>query len=303
MTYAPVLLAGVWIALAPLQSARQELAVASAGGKVYAIGGISGVSVLSSVEEFDPSTNRWRFVAPLPEPLHHSAAAVVDDIIYVIGGYRTLSFDATAVVYRYDPRSDLWSPAAALPSPRGALAAAVIDGRIYAAGGAPGGNDLTVYDPMTDRWTPQAPMPTAREHLAAAAAGGRLYVAGGRQPRNVNALEVYDPKTDRWSALAPMPTARSGIAAAFANGRIYVFGGEGNTASSTGVFEQNEVYEIETDTWRTDAPMLTPRHGIGAAVIGDRVYIPAGAILQGFGAVNAYDAFIPVIPPRRRAVR
>ena len=303
MTYAPVLLAGVWIALAPLQSARQELAVASAGGKVYAIGGISGVSVLSSVEEYDPGTNRWRFVAPLPEPLHHSAAAVVDDIIYVIGGYRTLSFDATAVVYRYDPRSDLWSPAAALPSPRGALAAAVIDGRIYAAGGAPGGNDLTVYDPMTDRWTPQAPMPTAREHLAAAAAGGRLYVAGGRQPRNVNALEVYDPKTDRWSALAPLPTARSGLAAAVFGNRIYVFGGEGNPAAGTGVFEQNEVYDIVAGTWRTDAPMPTPRHGIGAAVVDQRIYIPGGGIRQGFGPTSTHEAFVPLTPLRRRAVR
>jgi N-acetylneuraminic acid mutarotase len=143
----------------------------------------------------------------------------------------------------------------------------------------------------------------AREHLAAVAADGKLYVVGGRLPRNIDALEVYDPKSDRWTPLAPLPTARSGLGAAFANGHIYVFGGEGNSFSSTGVFEQNEEYDLATNIWRTDAPMPTPRHGIGAAVIDDRVYIPAGAILQGFGAVNAHEAFIPVVPPRRRAVR
>ncbi len=297
------ILAGVWISLAPLQQARQELAVAAANGKLYAIGGIAGTAVLASVEEYDPATNRWRFVAPLPEPLHHSAAAVIDDIIYVIGGYRTLAFDPTTAVYRYDWRTDLWSRVTSLPSPRGALAAAVIDGRIYAVGGNPGGNDLTMYDPPTDRWTTLAPMPTAREHLAAAAAGGKLYVAGGRRAGNIAALQTYDPSSDRWTTLAPMPTARSGIAAAVANGRIFVFGGEGNPASTSGVFEQNEAYDIVTDTWQTDAPMPTPRHGIGAAVVDERIYIPGGAIVQGFGATNRHEAFIAVTPPRRRAVR
>jgi N-acetylneuraminic acid mutarotase len=300
--FAPLARAGVWITLLPLQQERQEIAVAAANGRLYAIGGIRGSSVLASVEEFDPQTNRWRFAAPLPEPLHHSAAAVVDDAIYVIGGYRTLAFDPTSAVYRYDPRADLWTGVASLPSPRGALAAAAIDGRIYAVGGVPGGNSLTMYDPLIDRWTALAPMPTAREHLAAAAAGGKLYVAGGRLAGNVAAFEVYDPATDRWTALASLPTARSGLAAAFANNRIYVFGGEGNPASRSGVFEQNEAYDIEAGTWKTDAPMPTPRHGIGAAVVNGTVYLPGGAILQGFGATAVSEAFIPVVPPRRRAV-
>ncbi len=303
MTAIITLLAGIWIELAPLQQPRQELAVAAANGKIYAIGGISGMAVLSSVEEYDPTANRWRFVAPLPEPLHHSAAATVGDFIYVIGGYRTLAFDPTNSVYRYDSRTDLWSRVASLPSPRGALAASTIDGRIYAVGGNPDGTDLTAYDPLTDRWTMLQPMPTAREHLAAAAAGGKLYVAGGRQPQNVGAFEVYDPALDRWNALAALPTARSGIAATFVNSRIYVFGGEGNLSSSTGVFAETESYDIVAGTWRTEMPMFTPRHGIGAATIGDRIYIPGGAVLQGFGATNANDAFVAVVPQRRRAVR
>ena len=109
-----VALAGVWITLAPLQQERQEIAVAAASGRVYAIGGLTSTSALASVEEFDPLTNRWHFVAPLPETLHHSAAAVVDDQIYIIGGYRTINFDATNSVYRYDPRIDRWTSVAPL---------------------------------------------------------------------------------------------------------------------------------------------------------------------------------------------
>ena len=297
------LLAAAWIALAPLQVARQELAVAAANGKVYAIGGISGLSVTATVEEYDPAANTWRFVAPLPETLHHSAAAVVDDVIYVIGGYRTLNFDATSVVYRYDSRSDVWSRASSLPSPRGAAAAATIDGRIYLAGGAPGGDALTVYDPIADRWTTLMPMPTAREHLAAAAVGGKLYVIGGRSSGNVGAMEIYDPSFDRWTSLPPLPTPRSGIAAAAIDGRIYVFGGEGNPNATTGVFAETEVFDAAHLTWTADTPMAVPRHGIGAAVINGRIYIPGGAVIQGFGAVNAHDVLVVAPPPRRRVVR
>jgi len=301
--YVIPLVAAIWVSLAPLQTARQELAVAAANGKVYAIGGISGLNVLASVEEYDPASNRWRFVAPLPEPLHHSAAATLDDVIYVIGGYRTLAFDPADAVYRYDPRSDAWSKVASLPTARGALAAATIDGRIFAVGGVPGGSLLSVYDPRTDRWALLTPMPTGREHLAAAAAGGKLYVAGGRQPQNVDAMEVYDPVTDQWRELPPLPTARSGIAAAAVNDRIYVFGGEGNRSSASGVFAENESFDLATETWRSEAPMPTPRHGIGAAVIDGRIYIPGGAVVQGFGAANASEAFIVVEQSRRRAVR
>src|SRR4051812_1445755 len=100
------LFAAAWVSLAPLLTPRQEIAVATANGKVYAIGGLSGEAVLSSVEEYDPTTNRWRFVAPLPQPVHHPAAVTLDGLIYVIGGYRTIGFDPTINVYRYDPAAD-----------------------------------------------------------------------------------------------------------------------------------------------------------------------------------------------------
>jgi N-acetylneuraminic acid mutarotase len=87
------------------------------------------------------------------------------------------------------------------------------------------------------------------------------------------------------------------------NGRIYVFGGEGNPSTASGVFEENEAYDIASGTWQTDARMPTPRHGIGAATIGDRIYVPGGAIVQGFGATQAHEAFLAVAPLRRRAVR
>jgi len=232
-----------WIELAPVIAPRQEVAVAAANGKLYLIGGLSGSSVLSSVEELDPTTGRWRFVAPIPQGVHHAAAATIGDSIYVIGGYPTIAFNAHAAVFRYDALLDQWSSVASLPKARSALAAATIDGKIYAVGGVPGGTDLTVYDPATNEWTTLASMPTPREHLAAAALHGALYVIGGRfgSSGNTNAFERFDPISGTWTSLPSMPTARSGLAAAVLEDRVYVFGGEGNPASVTGTFSADGI--------------------------------------------------------------
>ena len=155
-----------------------------------------------------------------------------------------------------------------MPTARSAPMAAVIGGRISVAGGAPdsAGRALEAYEPATDRWTTLPPMPTGRNHIAGAAIGGKLYVVGGRPPLTLAVLEVFDPATARWETGAPMPTGRSGHAAAVVSGCLYVFGGEGNPSTPSGVFPQTELYDPRSNTWTSLAPMLSPRHGIGACV-------------------------------------
>lgn len=297
-----------WITLPPNVEPRQEIAAAAAQSKVYMIGGIRGGPVASSsatVEVFDPLTNRWSFAAPLPEPLHHSAAVTFENQIYVFGGYRTIFFDSTDAAYRFNPITNVWLPIARMPQTRAAHAAALIGERIYVVGGtAPLTAATWAYLPREDRWEILAPMPTPREHLAAAAINEKLYVAGGRVGGQLSLrdLEEYDPSSNTWRRRASLPTGRSGIAAATLNGRIYVFGGEGNGASPSGTYEQNESYDPGTDGWRTETPMPTPRHGIAAAVIGPVIYLPGGATEQGFGVTDIHEAF--VVPSQRpRAVR
>ena len=298
-----IVLAAAWVTLAPVITPRQEVAVAAANGKIYLIGGFgAGGVVLSSVEEYDPATNSWRFVAPLPHGVHHTAAAVIGSSVYVVGGYGSIDFDPLSTVYRYDPATDEWTRLADLPKARGALGAVTIDGKIYAVGGLPGGRDLAVYDPATNMWTALPPMPTARDHLAAVAARGILFVAGGRFPFNTNAFECYEPGPQRWTSLPPMPTARAGIAGAFSGDRIYVFGGEGNRASQNGTFDNTESFDLDTLSWRMEVPMPNPRHGIGAAAIGASIYLPAGGPIEGFGTTAVHDAYVTETP-RRRSVR
>jgi Kelch motif len=281
---------GAWIALAPAGDPRQEVGAAELNGKIYIIGGLPSTN---RVQEYDPATNTWRIVASLPIAVDHPGATSLGGKLYVMGG--NTANGSTNALFEYDPATDQWTPRPSMPTARNALGSVAISGKIYAVGGTGTGvtgRELEVFDPGTGMWTQLQPMPTGRNHLAAGTIGGKLYVAGGR-PGNLAALEVFDPATNTWTPRAPMPTARSGHAGAVVRDKFYTFGGEGNPNSPIGIFREAEVYDPATDSWKSLDPMPTPRHGIGAAAIGNRIYIPAGATQAGGGShTGANEAFV-----------
>ena len=144
-------------------------------------------------------------------------------------------------------------------------------------------------------------MPTPRDHLGAVAVGGRIYAVGGRnrQAFTLGTLEVYDPAVDRWAVLPPMLTGRSGHAVAALGGCVYVLGGEGNPAAPSGNFARVEAYVVAEARWVRLGVMPTPRHGLGAVVLGGRIYLPAGAVRQGLGASAVLEAYTPPPCPAR----
>src|SRR4030095_129708 len=133
-------------------------------------------------------------------------------------------------------------------------------------------------------------MPTPRNNVGAAVVRGKIYVVGGR-PGNLSVNEVYDPRTNAWTTKTPMPTARSGHAITSLDNLVFAFGGEGNSASQAGTFSEVEVYNPDLDSWTRLQPMPLPRHGIGAGVVSNRLFVPGGATLEGFGATAQADVF------------
>lgn len=308
-----------WVTVAPMPELRQEAAVIGLNGKVYVMGGYTNDSPPSSlVQVYDVATDRWSQAAPMPQPVHHAGVAAAGGQIYIIGGFLNVfgERDPIDAVWAYDPATDRWARRAPLPSPRGAGVAATIDDRIYLIGGeqrrTPGGPpspsgapagyqpvaDLTVYDPATDSWERLPSMRIARDHLVADAIDGRLYAVAGRDRPiyDIPYLEEYDPARGYWLERAPMPTGRSGGNGATLNGKLYVFGGEGNPNSPLGIYDEVEAYDPTTDTWTRFGPMPVPRHSFGAAVVGNRIYLPGGSLIRGsFGAnvTTLMDAFEP----------
>ena len=280
-----------WASLALMIEPRQEVGVAVIGTRVFVAGGFrANGTTANTLEIYDTAANAWSIAAPMPVAVNHPGAAALNGRLYVFGGALG-SGASTDAVQEYDPARNEWGLKTPMPTARNAVVTGVRGGLAYVAGGAPGGRDLEAYDPVADRWERLPLMPTPRNHVAGGMVGDRLFAMGGRPPNTLAANEAYDAVSRAWSSRAPMPTGRSGHGAAVVRGCLYVFGGEGNPARSDGVFPQNEVYDPRTNTWEALAPMPTPRHGIGAVAIGDRIFIPGGATVAGFGATAAHEVY------------
>ncbi|XP_056591096.1 kelch domain-containing protein 7A [Triplophysa dalaica] len=96
--YNPVTL--IWSQISPMNEARPHCKLVALQGHLYAIGG----ECLASVERYDPRTNRWTFVAPLPNEtfaVAHRATACNGEL-FVAGG--TLRY----TLLRYNPKTNTW---------------------------------------------------------------------------------------------------------------------------------------------------------------------------------------------------
>ena len=306
----PELDRGLWRVATPVPTKRTEVAVATLRDKIYVVGGFEPVgfsnlmnlAITASVEEYDPSTDRWTSKAPMPVGLHHVGIGVTGGRMYVIGGYTQSGlgvWQPVATVYTYDPATDSWAERASMPTSRGALSVTEYDGKLYAIGGYDRKSNsaaVEVYDPTRNTWASQSPLPTPRDHLTAATVSGKVYAIGGRlngdYQRNLSVTEVYDPVADHWARAADLPTARSGITSSVVGGKVYVFGGEGGE----GTFRENEVYDPKRDIWQTMAPMPTGRHGLGSAVVHGRIHVINGGTTPGGSFSNLNEVFIPPEP-------
>ena len=288
---------GRWETLAPMPTARQEVAVAAFAGHVWVIGGFgAGAEPVATVERYDPASNSWDARPPLPIAVHHAAAVSVGDRLFVLGGYTggRLSWTPLDTVYEWTDARGTWEKRTPMPTPRGALGAAALGERIHALGGSAGDalNAHEVYDVAANRWTAANAMPTARDHLAVVAFVDRVWALGGRTSfmgEQFANVEIYDPTTDSWRTGPPLPRGRGGLAAVALPDRLLVFGGE----APLRIFNSTEMYEPAGNRWIALAPMPTPRHGIAAVAIGGRVYVPGGGTEPGFAATQVNEAYTP----------
>lgn len=280
-----------WTALEPVPTIRRDLGVASVKGKIYAIGGRSDGSRLSTNEEYDPATNTWTTKTPMPTPRSDFGIAVVNDKIYCIGGI--IDFDWSGygkgilctVNEVYDPLTDTWENKTSMPTQRQRPKANAVNGKIYVMGGfqyrdlPPPQTTIEVginevYDPETDTWITITPMQHTPYGPASASINGKIYVIGGFHS---NLTQIYDLESDTWSQGAPIPTAVALAGAAATSGemapkRIYVIGGY----PSYDEVRLNQVYDPETDTWSSGSQMPTARHSLGIAVANDTLYAIGG---------------------------
>lgn len=255
---------------------------------------VSMVSTTLFVAQAFCQDGTWVTKAPMPTARYGPAAGVINDKLYVVGGWLLATDNGHAPFEVYDPATDTWDTTKApIPLAVQNPASGVIDGKLYVAGGGHHGNvaSLQVYDPFTDTWTLRASMPFASGHASSGVIDGKLYLVGGTDPSNtalIDTLRVYDPATDTWEIKAPLSGVRAGMGAGVIGGKLYVVGGSNWGASN---LDTVEVYDPATNSWSGLAPLPTSRMLLGVVVVDDILYALGGMHINNINSteVEAYN--------------
>lgn len=274
---------------------RTEAAFVQVKNKFYLMGsrGIKPVSI------YNAKKGIWTEGAAPPIEIHHFQPVAYKNKIYVIGALTGGYPGETPVPYIliYDPKQDKWTQGPDIPTDRlrGNTGVCVYRNRIYIAAGIKDGhrgdhkNWFDAFDPRTGEWLRLPDAPHARDHFQAIAARGRIYLIGGRRSESAKdifanlepAVDVFDLRTGAWTTLSdPLPTPRAGnYLALFDKDKIVVLGGE--TGDQQPAHAEMEVLDIDTHQWEYWAPMLQGRHGTGAVVYKNRIYVASGCGQRG----------------------
>ena len=150
-------------------------------GDVYVIGGWDAVGdgYLADNLRYDPSTNTWATMAPMPTPREYASAVVGSDgDIYVVGGMDSTGGLSTVEIY--NPTTDHWTTGPSLATAEWGGSAAAVKNRIFVFGGYDDVDALALSDSQVltiggSSWGSDTVMLRAR-YLGAAAVSQTLKV-------------------------------------------------------------------------------------------------------------------------------
>jgi N-acetylneuraminic acid mutarotase len=173
--------------------ARSAFAADTVNGKIYAIAGtvdiaakVGGIlSGISTVEEYDPITDKWTFKLDKPTAGWGLHACTLGEKLYVTGGNIKWP-DISPALEVYDPATDSWDTTKnPMPTAKYSHSTCVWNGKIYAFGGwnnsgnGPMYADVDEYDPEKDLWTEKPAMPLKLAVFGTAVLNNKVYIIGG----------------------------------------------------------------------------------------------------------------------------
>ncbi|MEW5317040.1 MAG: hypothetical protein WDW38_008371 [Sanguina aurantia] len=148
---------------------RSAMAVATLGGRIYAVGGAGLRCVHRSLELFDRGAERWSLLGgELRTARKYTSAAVLGGRLYVVGGLDEVRTRLSSME-AYDPREGKWASMPDMKLPRSSCAAATLAGRLYVVGGSADEDgvhtQVEAWDGVAGRWSMCSAMGSGRSGL------------------------------------------------------------------------------------------------------------------------------------------
>jgi N-acetylneuraminic acid mutarotase len=253
------------------------------------------------------NTITWSTRAPSPIERAEALRAVVDNKIYVLGGFS----GSAGPVKRsdvYDPAANTWTQIADLPT-RLTHAGVAVEGRdVYVAGGYVGkfatGYDQTFgvtnvwkYNVDSNAWTAAPNLPRKLAGGGLVALDRKLYYFGGNDENRNDAADHYALDLDNlaagWQVRPPIPEAVSHFGYLALGGKIYAVGGQHGNDDALETVKTVQVYDPVANTWSTRADMPVAISHIASAtiVLNGRIVVAGGETSHEHptNRVTAYD--------------
>lgn len=277
-----------WVSAKVMNTGVSSAASAVFDGKIHVFSGTTSSQLIPTHQAYNPQTDIWSILDPLPVARFNFQACAVSGKIYVMGGIEGPSGSVRNDIY--DPVGNSWSTGADLPHGRSQFALSVLNGKIHAIGGfdPTGPAEIAfhdVYDPQMNTWSTAAPLPVAGADVGGPVVGGKIYafLTDGR-------TFAYDPGMNTWSPKKEAPNPGRFLPfITTLNGLIYVMGGSFDAQKP---LPFNDEYDPQTDNWSPQLPLPIPVFGAGGGVVGGKLHLFGGNIAAN-SVVDSHRAFTP----------
>ena len=198
----------------------QGLALVDHAGKIIRIGGMepknkagekADLVSVSTVQAYDPKSKKWTGLTPMPEGRSSHDAVVVNDTLFVVGGWNmkgageSSTWHDTALSLDLKKADAKWE-VLKQPFSRRALVAAAHDGKVFVIAGmdkeSETSHDVNIYNVKTGEWSIGTKLPGARmngfspaacvlnDTVYISPADGKLYRLDGDKVVEVSALKT-----------------------------------------------------------------------------------------------------------------
>ena len=195
---------GPWTQAAPVAIDHYGGFMDSDGTFAYEGGGysFSAGGTINEFGKFNPATNTWTPLAPVPDLTNAEASGVYApnvNKLFVFGGDDPTTGTVVNTTRIYDIATNTWSTGMPMPDVRAFMGSGYFNGKIYLVGGYTTGNvdpsfgQVWEYDPVANTFnTSRMSMPATLGGPGFGIINGHIYIAGGRNLANTNLNTLYD---------------------------------------------------------------------------------------------------------------
>lgn len=256
----------------------------------------------------------WTKVAQAPANHLEGATAVVNNRLFIIGGFKDSDLNAFGRVDVYNPQTNVWET---VTTPRKALpinlthAQTVVDGNdIWIVGGfvgknpGPPTNQVWRYNVANDQWYSGPALPAKRAGGGIALVNRKIhYIGGTANDRDTTfdnhwILDLNNTGAGWKNASTAFPDARIQFGMANISGKLYVIGGQYRHDHDPVDLPLVHRYDTATGQWKKLASLPFGRSHFepGTVVYDGNIIIVGGRANQngyGFGQIKNVTAYNP----------